>query len=402
MRQVDQAKEIIMLRSKQAVPLLITALLLVLVAVVPVLAGGEPLPAMPSQSVIDEVIRESGGVVFTPLYAPNLIRQQLVAFSGEFDNVENTVNFSQAVNYFTTSGRLTETVIPLVDSRTAILDPVFTAPGREPRPAKIIGALYQPARGTMVVVAVFKPEAWQCPGCNPPEKVRFYYDSTQYYEYSLYWGQFADYGGDGKLEAVDDGALIAHKYTCVAVGLEQVCWDPYSYSALRDEPTPKDLAYAAYTRAKDRYNLGVDFYVDDAVPDLVGAASRAACAIQLQAATQFNSLSQCVPNVVFTASKSVMNGQPVGIWVAQRNIAMWAYTAAGVFTGNLPAGEYLVMPARPSLTVPGTPDVLFLIDINGVNHYLIPSVVMQGFGQNPVVDERHAAIKDGTMSSRGF
>jgi hypothetical protein len=188
----------------------------------------------------------------------------------------------------------------------------------------------------------------------------------------------------------------------VTVGLEQVCWDPYSYGALRDEPTPKDLAYAAYTRAKDRYDLGVDFYVDDAVPDLVGAASRAACALQLKSTQNFNVLPACVPNVVFTASKSVLSGQPVGIWVTRRDTLMRAYTAQGVFVGKLPAGEYLVMPARPHLTTPGTPDVLFLININGTNHYLIPSVVMQGFGQNPVIDEGHAAIKDGTMRSRGF
>lgn len=387
---------------KSAAVFILACLVLLMSVSTPTLAGNSPLPPLPPEWVINKVIRETGGAVFTPMFAPNSIRQQLVAFSGVFNNVENKVNFRQAVNYITTSGALTETIIPLVNSRIAVLDPDFTAPGLEPRPAKIIGASYRNGQGTTVVVAIFKPDAWQCPGCEPPEKVRFYHNSTQYEEYSLYWGQYQDYGGDGRLEAVDEGALISHKFTCVAVGLEQVCWDPYSYSALRDEPTPKDLVYAAYTRAKDRYDLLVDFYVDDAVPDMVGAVNRFACAAQLRVATQFSSLSHCVPNVVFTASKSSINGQPMGIWVARNNIVMRAYTAAGVFTGNLPAGEYLVIPARPYLTTPGTPDVLFLVNTDGVNHYLIPSVVMQGFGQNPAIDEGQAAIKDGTIRFRGF
>jgi hypothetical protein len=152
----------------------------------PSVANGEPLPPLPSPSVIDKVIRETGGAVFVPLYTPDVIQQQLAAFSGTFDNVENRVDFWQAVHYITTSGRLTETIIPLLNSRTAVLDPDFNAPGAELRPAKVIGATYQAGRGTMVVVAVFKPEAWQCPACEPPEKVRFYYNSTAYYEYSLY------------------------------------------------------------------------------------------------------------------------------------------------------------------------------------------------------------------------
>jgi hypothetical protein len=309
-------------------------------------AGGRPLPPVPPQSVLNQVIA-GGGPIFTPLYAPNVVFSHLRDFSGAFDGVENLISVQQAVNYITTGRRLTEVVLPLRDSRTAVLDPNFTAPGTEPRQGKIVGALFQPSRGTtMVIVAIFKPNQPN----QAPEKVRFYYNSTQYHEYSIIYGVFRDHKNDRVIEAVDDGAVIAHDLSCVTVGLEQVCWYPYDHNIVRDEPAAKDIAYAAYTRFKDIYNLRGDFQVDDAVPDLIGQNVRAACANQIMNSTSFSYLSACNPNLVFTASKKVEYTQPIGIWVVRAPADLKAYTTTGQHVGMVPIGEYLVIDATPSIT----------------------------------------------------
>jgi hypothetical protein len=365
-------------------------------------ANPPPLPPLPSQTAINSVIAQSNGATFTPMGVPTVVTNQLATFTGVFSGAQNMFSAADAVHYISTTGALLETVIPLNNSRTEILDPIITTPGSDPRPGKIVGAVFQPSLGVMIVVAVFKPEAFSCPNCEPPEKVRFYYNSTQYYEYSIIYSQFLDPNGDALVEPVDAGAAIAHKVSCVTVGLEQVCWEPYSYSSVRQEPTPKDMIYNAYTNFKDLYDLSVDFYVDDAVPDLLGQSQRNACASQLASATSFGSLASCLPNLIISASKEQQSGQPIAIFVLTAAADVRTYDTNGTFIGGLPAGQYLVIDATPNLLFPGTPTVSFLVNANGVNHYLIPSVRMQGFGLSPSYDNRQAGIRDGFASYHGW
>jgi hypothetical protein len=146
----------------------------------------------------------------------------------------------------------------------------------------------------------------------------------------------------------------------------------------------------------------VNFYVDDAVPDLIGATRRTRCAQQLQSAQLFHNLASCDPNLVFTSSKTVVAGQPMAIFVVTENNDLKTYRADGTYTGMLPVGEYLVVDATPQITTPNAPGVLFLVNLNTVNHYLITSRVLQGFGDNPAIDERYAGIKDGFIRPRAF
>jgi hypothetical protein len=393
--------------KRKSVPQIVTLFIVMLVFIVGSVpetarANGRPLPPVPSASILNRVIRETGGPTFTPLNAPQFILTRLGRFTGVFSGIQHRVSVPQSVNYLTTAGRLHETIMPLLNSADAVLDPDITAPGTDPRPGKIIGAIFQPARGeqaVQVVVAVFPPG---CSACAP-EKVRFYYNDTRYREYSLYWGQFRDVKGNGRVAQIDDGAVIAHKHTCVTVGLEQVCWDPYSYPALRDEPTPKNRIYAAYTQAKVVYDLRVDFYVDDAVPDLLGAEVRGRCAEQLRGATGFTSpLTRCIPNAVFSAAKDHIAGQPISILVISRSADLKAYRANGTYTGMLPAGQYLVIDATPHRNVPGMVGVLYLVNLDTVNHYLIPSIVLEGFADNPAIAEDQAGIKDGFSKRRSM
>ncbi len=357
-----------------------------------------------NQAIINNVIAQTQGIPFYPLNAPNVVMDNLAAFGGTFEGVETLLDRSQAVNYLAMNRALLETVIPLNNSATAQLTPDIVTPGGDPRPGKIVGALFQPSRGTMVVVAVFKPEGFTCgSNCEPPEKVRFYYNNTQYYENSIVYGEFVDPDGDGRVTEMEEGAVISHKHSCVTVGLEQVCWEPYDHNIVRDEPQPKDVAYDAYTRFKDVYDLQVDFYVDDAVPDIIGQARRDNCRYELRRTTNLNRIKACRPNVVFTAAKDTVPGQPVGIMVVLNNAPIRTYRASnGELLSSLPVGEYLMMDATAHVTIPGQVGALFLVNADTQNHYIIPSMVMQGFAYSDAIDERHVGIKDGYVWGRCY
>ncbi len=356
-------------------------------------AAATALPSIPPQSILNKVISETGGPTFTPLYVPDLFKTQLTAFNGVLDNVENILDYGQAVSYFDQLGNLTEVVIPLKNNGTATLAPNFMTPGSNPMPAQIVGVLWQRGRGLMVMVAVF--------GGSYPAQFRFYYNSNQYYDEGMWYSPFIDYFGDGKLEAVDQGGLIAKVNGCVSVGLKQLCWWPYSDVQLRDQ-TVQALMVGAINRAYGRYQIQIGFNSWASMPDLIGSSKRTGCANQLKTAKIFNGLSACTANLVMTHSTSKMNGQPIGIWIVTANADLKAYRSNGAYTGLVPVGEYLVMDATPNLSTPGQVGVLFLVNINSNDHYLIPSVMMQSFAQSSQIDEWQVAIKDGTMSSRGF
>jgi len=368
-----------------------------LVQIGPSLAGNEALPSIPSNVILNKVVSQTGGPTFTPLNVPGIFKSQLATFSGALDKVENKLEFSQAVSYFDRSGNLLELAIPLKGNGVAVLDPDLTAPGQNPMPGKIVGAIWQRGRGLMVMVALFQ----QGGNTLPPTSFRFYYNSTQYWEENLMYSKFVDYFNDGRLETVDQGGLIASYNSCVSVGLEQVCWRPYSFEQVRDQMV-KDQTQAAWDRAKNRYALSTSFTVVDSVPDMIGGTRRSNCANQLLNATSFASLSNCRPNLVMTHASTLTAGQPIGIWIVNAPADLKAYRSNGTYTGSVPVGEYLVIDASPNLSSPGQVGVLFLVNINSNDHYLIPSVMMQSFANSNQIKEWQAAVKDGTIGFRGF
>jgi hypothetical protein len=360
----------------------------------------QSLPPIPGSAILNQVISQTNGPTFTGFGVPTAIQNQLNTFnSSQFPGVPSQLDYAKAISYFDRSGNLMELAIPLTNSATATLDPNMTTSGQNPMPGRVIGAVWQRGRGTRVIVAIFQQGSTGA--TLPPIELRFYSDNTNYLTEGMLYSPFIDYFNDGRLERADAGALIAAYNSCISVGLEQVCWYPYSYEQTRDQMA-KDLIQAAMNRATSRYIFLASFDVARSVPDMIGANRRTACKTQLRNATSFNALNNCATNLVMTHSVLSAQGQPIGLWVVTASADLKAYRTNGTYTGSVPVGEYLVIDATPSRTTPGQVGVLMLVNINSTDHYLIPSVVMQGFAENSNIDEGQAGVKDGMLRSRGF
>jgi hypothetical protein len=348
-------------------------------------ANPPPLPPVPSAAILNQVITQTGGPTYTPLGVTDYVLTQLDSnFSGVLAGVRNKVSVYDTISYITTQGHLLESVMPLNNSGAENLAPDMTTPGSNPRPGKIVGVLFQPSRMVQVIVAVFKDTKPN----TLPEKVRFYWNSTGYYEYSIKVDKFSDPDGNGQPAPIDGGAIIAHKY---------------NYSQTRDGDNPKNILYTAYTQAKVVYDLKVDFYVDDALPDPIGPTLRNNCARQMKLRLNWRNMGNCTPNLVFGASKEFMPGQPVALFVVSAAADLKAFKHTGEYTGSLPAGSYLVVPATPNVTTDGNIGVLFLVNLDTQNHYLIPAIRMQGVAAGSGGSkDNYAVIKDGSTGSWGF
>lgn len=410
-------------------------LAILLLCFIPVQAQLRPLPLLPSQAILNQIIYNTSGVPFTPLGVPDAVINHLHTFGSPFDNIVARLDPEQAVHYFATSGQLLESVIPLKDNEVMLLDPDFTTPGLKPRAGKVVGAVFQPSRGVMIVVAIFRNPA------KPPVKLRFYTDATNYIQVDAVRNRFKDKDHNAMVEVLDEGAVIMNKFSCVTVGLEQVCWaqqatttttraavtrwedddcddrwgdneccgddDDRWHDDCDDEPQPpvdpKNAVRAAFQRFKLIYNFQGRFMVGDTVPDLMGQGNRLQCRLQLKYASAFDNLSYCRPNVIFTGIKSYNATQPLGIFLVQERVSMVTYRASdGAYVGELPAGSYLILDATPTIRQPGSVGVLMLVNEATSNHYLIPVMMMQGFGRNPEIEKPRAGIKDGFVWGRGF
>jgi hypothetical protein len=372
-------------------------ILFIVLLTAPLQAKPPALPAMPSSTVINQVITQSGGPTYTPLGVPANVMTSLEQFGGVFEGVEDRVSQHDAASYIATGGILKETILPLVDSGSQRLGAELITPGSKPRQGQIVGALYQPYRGTMILVVTFDNKF-------KPDKIRMYYSDDQYHEYALKADKFKDKTED----SYDEGSIIAHKLSCVTVGKKQVCWEPADENAVREKPYPKDRIEEAYKRAQKAYDLGVDFFISDAVPDLIGSEKRTNCA------SAFNStllplpftehtLTPCDPNLYVSAAKTVVNEQPIAIWVVDTQADLKGFTYNGTYLGYVPAGEYLVINATPEANDPGELGVLMLVNINDYNnHYLIPSIRMQQFADKKEAKAQVASIKDGATWYYGW
>ncbi len=372
-------------------------LFLVMSVAAPVFAGSEPLPSLPPQWLTDKVINETRGPTFTEIWAPEGMWNRLAAFGGVFDLLEWHADWAYSVSYISTTAYLYESVVPFRWPEWSWLEPDITAPGSPSAPGQIIGVTYQRGRGVMPIVATFP--SWSS---TTPTGLRFYYTNTQYYSATPVVGQFSDPDWDQRLNAADAGAVISDKYSCLAIGLRQVCWAPYSTSQLRDADAVRNLLSVAYNAAQLRYNITVTFGLSDAVPDLIGVSHRTACDRALETESLTQQFPGCWPNLAFVHANQAIAGQPIGLWVVREAAQLKAYNLSGAYLGWVQPNTYLVMDATPTRTTPGQVGVLMLVAVVGNQHVLIPSNVMQGFGQSDVINEWEAAIKDGTLRFRGF
>jgi hypothetical protein len=375
---------------------LLATLLLMSVAG-PVFAGSQPLPPLPPQWLVNKVISETGGPTFTPVGVPSAMNGPLVSLDGALNNIENNLDYWQGVNYFGLNEFLYETVVPITNARFATLAPNMTAPGSPSAPGMIIGATYQRGRGVMAVVATFP--TWTA---TIPNEIRFYFTSTQFHTALPIVGRFNDPDGDGVVDPADAGAVISDRFSCITIGLRQVCWQSYSNSQVRDTDAVRSLLVQANSQAQNRYNFSATFALWDAVPDIIGTNRRQWCRSDFGWKTLTEQMQGCQPNLAFVHASSASPGQPIGLWVVRNWSELKAYDMTGGYWGWLPPNQYLVMDATPHITQPGQVGVLMLVAINGDQHFVIPSNVMQSFGQGGGLNPWEAAIKDGMLRSRGF
>jgi hypothetical protein len=379
-------------------PLYIFLVLIVLMTTSLQAKQGNSLPPLPSSDVINQVINQTGGPTYTPLIAPKNIKQSLKTSGGAFEGIHKKLSRKDAINYLATTGVVKEVVVPISDSGVEVLEPDITAPGPEERPGQVIGAVYQPLRGTMVLVVVFKDH-----GKPKPENVRMYDENGHYYEYPIQKDKFNKPTDD----TFDEGAILSYNQSCVTVGKNQVCWETDISAGAREDSYPKDLVTAAYERARVNYDLKTKFFLDDAVPDLIGTVTRANCADALKTAVlpegaEAPALAVCDPNLYVSASQEKKDDEPIALWVVDQQADLKGFTYTGTYLGYVPVGEYLVVNATPQATTPGDVGVLMLVNINSDQHYLIPSIRIQQFADKKKPKPQMAAIKDGATWYYGW
>lgn len=376
--------------------------LLIMIAVQPSGAGQPaqlrkkpPLPPLPDQTVIDDVVSLTGGANYEPLTVPASVIAELEAFGSPFSDV--VLDTTRAVHYIDSAGTLRETIIPAADLRTAPLAATFTAPGSDPVPGMVIGALFRPSHGVRFIVATFKEHTR-----DDVEKIRLYRKPNKYDEQTAKVGIFEDDDNDSAVDTVDDGASMSFKHSCITVGLHQVCWRVKAKDGGREKAKPNAKVGKALGAFRSLYKFGSDIDIKHAVPDILGKSERELCRASLATATAFVKMAACKPNAFFSGAKAVVPGTPIGLLVLRSPADIRAFDSSGVpIDGGLPKGKYLVM-ATPSVdTDAGTPTALFLIGLNGVN-YLVPSRIMEGFGVGVQGDTQAAGIRDGFVGYRLF
>jgi len=364
--------------------------------------GNQPLPALPGSAIINKVITDSQGRTFTALRVPSALADNLK--SGIFASVAQRLDTDRAVHYFQQDGTLTRTVVPLKDSADNALQPDTQTPD-DNQPARIVGTVVDPQAGAMAVMAVFNDKS----NSKKPAEIRFYTQDNKQVSNSGYKVVYRKLKGNkaGKVAPGDQGVFIAARETCFTFKLEQLC---YKTKQLKRDEKIATLAEQTQTELDTAYDYKAKFDTDGALPDVVGLSQRANCARTLSQARQLTAqnLANCTANLIFAAAQKRDAGQPIGLFRVLKPAEFKIYDMQGNKVANLPAGSYLVMDATPAaaLQEPGSVGVLFLVNANGKDHYLIPSEVLEGFGaadDNAENDFRgQAAIKDGFIGGQGF
>jgi hypothetical protein len=351
------------------------------------------LPPLPSQAVINNVVAQTGGAVFTPIDIPASVLADVGSIGGIFSG--STLDTERAVHYIDSRGTLRESVVPIPNLHLLPLGPVMSFPGIPSRVGMIIGALHQPTRDAMWIVVTFSGIPLQ------PDTVRFYYSPTEYYEQKVKVGTFTDPEAGPRASLADAGGAISSQRTCLTVGLHQVCWNPYSPQQLRDQNRPADKVANAEARFRQIYKFRVDIDSEQAVPDLLGKSLREDCAAYLATATVFTNMAACKANVFLAAATESVDGQPIALLFARTDLDVRTYDATGAFIGMLPRGKYLVLDTYAADTNAGTPTALFLVGLDG-STYLIPSRIIEGFGKGAIRNTGQAGLRDGFARYRMF
>jgi len=318
-----------------------------------------PLPPLPSQAAINNVLA-GGGPDYVSTGVPDKVDKIFkAAFKNykPFKDIIKHLDYEQAASYFSLSSTTLRTLIPREGAAGMSLVPDITAP--DGTPAKVIGGTYDTVNSAVLVLLV------------NGNQLRFYRDDSNYSTPFAYIGHTV-----GSVSPQDAGVLIASDEACYQIGLAQVCFNPNGTGV---DGAVVSVAQQAYNLLAGVYNFNESFNFNAAVPDRVGANARAQC----------TGANNCLPNVVYVASGNAGQGQIIGLMNVLATNDLKAYSATGVYIGQLVPGSYLVIQATNGGV--GVRGVLFLVGATGQN-FMIPASGINGPGGSG-----KAAIKDASM-----
>lgn len=354
-------------------------------------------------AVVNQIIAQTSTRAFAAIGAPaaaldTIRRGQAGARLAELADA------AAAVSVFRPGLGLWKTILPTRGLGRANLTPDAQTPD-DNRPSRLVGTVFEPGIGARQVVVV-----WGADPNGKPEEVRFYDANNQRVadpDYSRLVVRQLRGDGSGSAAPIDQGVLVAARETCYTVGLQQACVAPDTFT-----PDAESVARAtdAATLLSAAYSFNVEFDLDGAVSELVGARPRQACARSMGALRSDNTraVRGCDVNLVFTGVLEQKDGQPIGLFNVLSNADLDVFDLQGKPANRLPAGAYLVVDVTPpdARAKPGSPGVLLLANADGRSHFLLPSRVMEGFGatDDPGAQSRRgqAAIKYGVIGAQGF
>jgi len=360
--------------------------------------GGNPLPPLPSDQAIGRVVRAAAVRSLTSVKMPGIAIKG--APTGIAANLDTRADTAKTATAFGLDARLKQSISPLVGSEKG----VFAADAQTPddkQPAQALG-LIGTANGTRAVMLVFKD--------GQPNAIRFY-DKNGLVQDDSTNSKFVLrqlIGTDQGLPAVgDQGVIIGARETCFTVGLQQAC-----YATAKFTPDDKVVAQAqaALKALTAAYNVSVQFDTDGALAELLGNTPRKGCddALTKLTALKSDAITGCQPNLIFAASTTIVDGQPIGLFRVLKAADVQVFDTSGRLVGSLPAGDYFVLNATPadSRAIPGSPGALFLVSANGKDNFLLPSRVVEGFGSTGDADATkntiQAGIKNGFINGQDF
>ena len=376
--------------------------------------NGQSLPALPDRSILDKIVKDTGGPSITPLGIPAPISNQLLTMAimlnaGPISGKNNLqpdqfFDIPHAVYFVSFDSGLKSILVPMANlSNAQLASNMQTTDGV---PAFLLGGTFAFDSGVMMLVVT-----WKDKNANKPSELRVYTltnGALQYTTpYKLFYRKFKG-TKEGKVAPGDQGIILAARETCFAVGLDQVCYSPNK----QDKQTDPKAAAAmsdAVTALSKVYTFTAKIDTDGALAEIAGTNWRTQCAAKLAAATGIPSMptiTECSATMAFAGVSDTQPGQPIGAIHLVKDIQQPAYDLKGNNVGKLTAGNYLIIDATPDLTDAGTPAVLILVNTDGKSHFLIPSQVIEGFADSDDKDNNsrkgQAGIKDATVGAHGF
>lgn len=376
--------------------------------------SGQPLPALPDRAISDKIIKATGGPTLTPLGVPAPITNQFLSLAIILDHdlitgkksltADQFFDLPHAVYFANLDGGLKSVLVPMLNLSTTQLAPSMQTP--DGVSAMLLGAVFSFDSGPSMLVLT-----WKDSNAPKPSDVRVYtlVNGTPQFTtpYKVFYRKFKG-NKNGKVAAGDQGLLVAARETCFSVGMDQVCFSPTKQDKQADPKAASSLNDAVTALSKT-YNITAKIDVDGALSEIAGPGVRTACAAKLAQATAaptIPKISECAITMIFAGVSDTQAGQPIGALSLLKDIDLPAFDLQGNPVSKLLAGNYLILDATADLTDPGTPGVLMLVNADGKNHFLIPSQVIEGFGDSDDKDANsrkgQAGVKDATVGAHGF